>query len=89
MTVSTRTDWNGDLPCDSGDDTGTSATVDTGDPTQTEDSDTPPVDSGSTVPTTASGQTDGKDGCGCATTGTSGPVAMWAGLLVLLRRRRV
>jgi uncharacterized protein (TIGR03382 family) len=89
VTVSTGTDWNGDLLCDSGDDTGTSSTVDTGDPTQTEDSDTPPVDSGSTVPTTDSGQTDGKDRCGCATTGTSGAVALWTGLLVLLRRRRV
>jgi len=74
---------DGDLPCDSGEDTDTDAMDDTGESTPTDDS-------GATSPREDSGDTDGKDDdvCGCAAIGHPGTVPTWLGLLLASLRRR-
>ncbi len=74
-----------DLACDSGEDTGTTITADTGDSGPTETG-TLPGDSDSPAPPNDTGEPDEGGPCGCAATpGGAGPALL--ALLLALRRR--
>lgn len=80
----------GDLACDSGEDTGNSATADTGDTAQTQDSATV-ADSGTSETLGDSGEEDDEDKgpCGCTVGALPGSLPVWLALgLAGTRRRR-
>ena len=81
---------DGDLPCDSGTETGSTGTEDTADTSTSPDSGTTPEDSGPVErPTdTGLGSPDDQGPCGCAAGALAGAAPLWVVGLLAGRRRR-